>query len=577
MKSERESWAKVLSDTKTNRPSEPVAGAQSVWKSLSVLQIISDSEKPYSFVELQKISALPKGTLHRILQALTEFQLVRIDESNNSYHLGSKLFEMAHKVWNRFDLRGSADPELARLVSISNETAQLVAFDGVKPLIIGEKKIDDVIQINLSIGRGLSLHGSAAGKVILAHLDQMELNKLIGDDNLESLTRNTINSISELKSQLNLVKARGYAISEEEDFEGVSSVAAPIIDSNGKPLGAISIIASTHRLPVDVLHNFGREVIESARRTSGNIGENYMSITKIIRPSVDVTEGVTCVLPEKAFLGESPHWNSEDGTIEWVDILEPSVHKFDIATKVDRKTMLSEIVGVTVPRKSGGNIAATQNGFRRIDIATGVITPLASVKNIDGCRFNDGKCDARGRFWAGTLSIDALPKKGALFRLDENHNVSRILDGLHIANGIGWNKEYTKMYLADSGERVIYAMDYDLENGTVSNKIVFIKFDSDDGTPDGLAIDEEGGLWVAIWDGWKVIRYDKNGVITRVINLPVPRPTSCTFGGTDMKTLYITSARIRLSAEALAQAPFSGSLFAIDVDIKGVESNSFGG
>lgn len=578
MKEEREAWGSVLGGAGSDSSSKgPVPGTQALWKGLSVLKIVAEASAPVRFSTLLELSGLPKGTLHRILQALMDFRFIRLDESDQTYRLGPHLFEMAHKVWDEFDLRGASEPELFRLQALSDETSRLAVMEGDGILIIDQKETLHPLRLGLGVGKRLSLHASAMGKAILAHLPPAQLDQILRKIDLARLTANTITSTEELSRHLDLTKARGYAISVEEQFDGINSVAAPILDHRGQPLGAISITGGAYRLSAEKLHSLGRDLIESARRISGNVGESLMSIAVHRRPVVTHASTWECSVSSQAFLGEGPHWNTAEQKLEWVDILEPAAHISVPEAGIDNKVQLPEIVGAMVPRKRGGHIAVTQYGFRAVDISSGKMTPIAAPEDMTGLRFNDGKCDAKGRFWAGTVALDASPNRGSLYCLEENGKLRKVLDGLHISNGIGWNADSTRMYLTDSGERTIYVFDYDLASGRLENQRVFARLNDDDGSPDGLAVDSEGGVWSAIWDGWRVVRFDADGVIDRVVDLPVPRPTSCAFGGPDLKTLYVTSARIRLSSSLLAEAPLSGSVFAIDAGIRGVPVATFAG
>jgi sugar lactone lactonase YvrE len=248
-----------------------------------------------------------------------------------------------------------------------------------------------------------------------------------------------------------------------------------------------------------------------------------------------------------------------------------------LASGRTRTTALPELVGAVVPRKRGGYVAATQSGFRGLDLQSGEMLALASPTDMAGRRFNDAKCDPLGRLWGGTLALDATPGKGALYRLDADRSLHEIARGFDICNGLGWNAEGTIFYLADSGARVIYAYDFDLEKGEIGNRREFARFEQEEGNPDGLAVDAEGGIWCAMWDGWEIRRYRPDGTLDRRVPVPVPRPTSCAFGGPDLSTLYITSARIRLSATQLATAPLSGSIFALPVSVPGVPVAAYAG
>jgi sugar lactone lactonase YvrE len=302
-----------------------------------------------------------------------------------------------------------------------------------------------------------------------------------------------------------------------------------------------------------------------------------MSIATTSMPMHAVEAQLECIVPSSAFLGEGPVWLEQANALLWVDILAPSVSLSNLGNRQTRTTKLGELVGAVVPRKRGGYVAAAQNGFRGLDIQTGETTEIASPADMTGCRFNDAKCDPAGRLWGGTLALDASPGKGVLYRLGTDGIVVAVERGFDICNGMGWSPDGRSFYLADSGARKIYVYDFDLASGTIGGRRIFAEFDAADGTPDGLAIDAAGCVWVAMWDGWAVRRYRPDGSLDRTVPVPVPRPTSCAFGGVDRKMLYITSARIRLSASQLAAAPMSGSIFALPVDDAGVPVAAYAG
>jgi sugar lactone lactonase YvrE len=216
--------------------------------------------------------------------------------------------------------------------------------------------------------------------------------------------------------------------------------------------------------------------------------------------------------------------------------------------------------------------------LKAVDLTTGKASTIASPEaGKPGNRFNDGKCDRRGRFWVGTLAIDATPGHGSLYRLDPDGRCQTMDTGFHISNGLGWSPDDRRFYFTDTGPKRIYVYDFDAESGAIENRRVFAQLPDNVGSPDGLAVDADGFVWSAHWDGWCVTRYDPEGKVDRVINLPVPRPTSCSFGGPDLSTLYITSARIRLSAQQLAEAPMSGSVFALQAGVRGLPETPFAG
>lgn len=554
-----------------------IPGAQALSKGLSLLTLIAEAPHPLPFGELSRYSGLPKSTLHRILQTLIDYRLVRVDDASQTYRLGTRLFEMAHRVWSDFDLRSAAEPELLRLRELAHETTQLGVLDGKEVLVIDQRDHVQAMRLANSVGLRVPAIATSMGKAIMAHRPPDELQRYLSSTTLKPLTPNSILAQHDVQRELDLIKARGYAVAVEEFSLGISGVAAPILDHRGESIGAVSISGPSFRLPVERLHALGRDVIEAARRISGNVGETFMSISSSVTPSHAADRHVECAVPSSAFLAEGPHWIKGSRSLLWVDILSPSVNLSNLATGGTRSTPLVELVGVVVPRSKGGFIAATQSGFRVLDLHSGELSPLATPMDMAGRRFNDGKCDAAGRLWAGTLAIDASPDQGALYRLDTDGALEEIENGFHICNGLGWSPDSRRFYLADSGRRQIYVYEYDLATGTLSNKLVFATFSDSEGMPDGLAIDAEGHIWCAMWDGWAIKRFAPDGRLDRTIGLPVPRPTSCSFGGQDMKTLYVTTARIRLSATQLAAAPLSGSILALQVEIAGAPVGEYGG
>lgn len=554
-----------------------IPGSQGLWKALNVMKIVSEAPGPLRFSDLQRLSGLPKPSLHRTLQVLCEFDMLRLNAPDQTYRLGAQLFEMAHAVWGNFDLRSSAEPELVRLRQLAHETVHLAVFDIDSALVIDQLDYSHPLQLTQRIGSRMPLHASALGKALLAHQSPAEIADHLKRQDFERLTSSTLAEQGALRRHLDLVKARGYAVSLQEQFEGVNAVAAPILNHQGRAIGAIGISGAAFRLTEDRLHGLAREVIESARRTSGNAGEAFMSITVTKRPAIPRAPSLKTFVPGDAFLGEAPLWQADEGRLTWLDILRPSLHSADASGNDQRTTELAEMTTSIAPRRSGGYICTTQSAFALVDPNSGRLEPFAETPiSMEGVRFNDGKCDSQGRYWAGTLSLDASPGGGTLFCLDTEQKVEVRDENLHICNGIDWSPDDRTMYLADSGKRVIYRYAFEAETGELGTRELFYEHDTG-GTLDGLVVDEEGFLWTAVWDGWRVLRLRPDGKVERTVDLPVPRPTSCTFGGESMKTLFITSARVRLAATQLAEAPESGSVFALETDVSGRPVHAYGG
>lgn len=294
-------------------------------------------------------------------------------------------------------------------------------------------------------------------------------------------------------------------------------------------------------------------------------------------PSGQTAHAPTCIFPVANRLGEGPHWLTAQRRLLWVDIQGPAIWTGDPETGETWHLPVEELIGVAVPCPDGPWIAALQSGFASVDPVTGRATPIAApASEPPGNRFNDGKCDTRGRFWAGTLAIDDTPGRAALYRLDPDGGLHVMEPDVDLCNGLGWSPDDRRFYFTDSLRRTIYVYDFDAPSGTIENRRVFARLGDGDGLPDGLAVDAEGFVWSAHWDGWRITRYDPEGAIERVVEMPVPRPTSCAFGGADLDQLFVTSARVGLSAETLARAPLSGGVFRLEAGVRGLPEACYG-
>ncbi len=284
-------------------------------------------------------------------------------------------------------------------------------------------------------------------------------------------------------------------------------------------------------------------------------------------------------LDAKALLGEGPWWNTRTQQLYWVDIEGNAFHVFDPTTGHDRKIDVGQMIGCCVGRKSGGVVLALQNGFYALNLETEKLTPLVDPEShLPENRFNDGKCDSRGRLWAGTTRVQHDEQAGFLYRLDADLTVNRKLDDVWISNGLAWSLDDKTMYYIDSPTSEIVAFDFDARSGELANERLVIEIPEGGGSPDGMTIDEEGMLWVALWDGWRVIRVNPElGEIIDEVRLPVARPTSCVFGGASLDDLYITTASTRMPAEELAKQPLAGGIFRCKPGVRGLPAHEFAG
>jgi sugar lactone lactonase YvrE len=287
---------------------------------------------------------------------------------------------------------------------------------------------------------------------------------------------------------------------------------------------------------------------------------------------------IECVSQHRSLLGESPVWSVAEQALYFVDIHRPAIHRFSPASGELSTWAMSENVGSIGLRAGGGLVAALRRNFAVVDTADGAVVALQTpLFDAGDQRFNDGRCDRGGRFWAGTVQEKRVPGLAALYRLGADGRGEKMLDGLTVSNGISWSPDDRTMYVADSWERSIYAFDFDLAQGRIANRRVFAQFPDKVGIPDGATVDTAGCYWVTHFDGGRISRYTPRGELDRVIDFPGPRPTSCAFGGADLKTLYVTSASFNLTPEQLAAAPLSGCLFALDVGAQGLPEPTFAG
>lgn len=286
------------------------------------------------------------------------------------------------------------------------------------------------------------------------------------------------------------------------------------------------------------------------------------------------------LLDTKSILGEGPLWDLEDQCLWWINIEAGQVHRFDPASGKNDTYEIGQRVGTVVRRQSGGLVLALVDGLatydpesRKLDI---LCDPEADKPNN---RFNDGKCDPQGRFWAGTLNFtDEDQPDGALYCLHTDGTIVKHFDGVRVSNGIVWTSDSQTMYYIDSPTRCIDAFDFNAATGEISNRRTAVKFTEAQGYPDGMTIDSEDMIWVAQWAGWGVSRFNpQTGELLEKIDVPSAQVTACAFGGPELEDLYITTARRGIEGEALDKQPHAGGLFVARPGVKGVPSYRYQG
>ncbi len=284
-----------------------------------------------------------------------------------------------------------------------------------------------------------------------------------------------------------------------------------------------------------------------------------------------------CIARCDNILGEGPRWDARRGRLYWLDIKGKRLHWLEPSGGGQAVLDLPARASALAPRGDGSLVMATDQGVAVLDPDSGRFDLRLELEpERPGNRTNDGGIDMAGRFWISTMDDAEAVDSGALYRLDADWSCHPVRDGMGIPNTICVSPAGDTLYVGDSKEQTIYAWDLDA-TGVLSGQREFADTRGTDASPDGSAVDAEGGLWNAQWGGWRVVRYLPDGTVGEIIPLPVEQPTSCAFGGKDLDTLYITSARVGLSEEALAEQPLAGSLFAIRTGVKGLSLPEFAG
>lgn len=299
--------------------------------------------------------------------------------------------------------------------------------------------------------------------------------------------------------------------------------------------------------------------------------------------SVSVLAKNTCVTT-----GEGPFWEESTKSLLYVDILAGDVHRWNTTTNSDSKIHLDDDVSFIIPKFRGdGYVIGLGKSLAFLDWESGTTEKIVGVEEGTRNRFNDAKCDASGRLWAGTMGLETEPAKpepqmGSLYSLDKNRALKKHLDKIDISNGLAWSLDNKIMYYIDSLPRKVYAFDFDLEAGTITNQRTAVDFNvspvAELGFPDGMCSDVEGKLWVACYSAGKVVRFDpETGKQLQTVNFPAKRITSCCFGGPNYDELYVTCAKTGLSEEEfLTKQPLAGSVFKVTgLGVRGSQAPSF--
>lgn len=529
---------------------QEVPGAQALVRGLDVLLAIGMASEPMRFAELQRAVDIPKGSLHRLLAALQSRRLIRIDPHTKRYTSGGRVFDLARRTLDQSSIIRAAKPELSRLARNLRRACCLYINDGEEVFVLDFEDPDASEARVIRVWPRLPTASCAAGIAIMAWLEK-DARK------------------GALETGIGQARALGYAITGPA-FPGV---AAPILDGGGYPVAAICCAFDPETETAETLHEFGRILREAAQRASGNVG--CAAQTQIAERPKKVTRAVRTLDTGRDFMGENPVWCAQTGRLWWLDILAPALRCRDVATGETQRFLLNELTGGLALTTSGRLLLAGRKGLNLFDPQSGSETLLFDPEdNRPDHRFNSASMDQAGNLWSGTMPLDSASSKGSLYRIKPDLSVEVMLPEIMLPKNPAFSRDGTRLYLSDGelGQLCVYDIS---PEGSLSNKRVLVQGTPETGTPNGIAVDVEGCIWVAMMGGWSVNRYDRTGKLLQQVALPVPMPTALCFGGANLDRLFVTSTYLRVPVGYSSVAPQSGNLLEIDAGVTGPQTPKF--
>jgi L-arabinonolactonase len=287
---------------------------------------------------------------------------------------------------------------------------------------------------------------------------------------------------------------------------------------------------------------------------------------------------IECIYDAKAELGEGPLWDPVAQVLWWVDIKKRLIYRTAPGDGRTETWQAPADLGCLAVRAGGGLVITMANGFHFFDPATGRFDAITDPEpDLSENRFNDGKPDRQGRFWAGTMHDAATKPSAALYRLDADLTCHRMIEGIHVSNGLAWSPDSRTMYYADSVAAKVWAWDFEPETGEIDRQRIFIDTAATGGVPDGATVDQDGCYWLTLPRTGRITRYDPDGHEMQTIMMPTDLPTCVMFGGPNLDTLFVTTAIFGRSAKELAGQKHPGGLFALNAGVKGLPEAHFRG
>jgi DNA-binding IclR family transcriptional regulator/sugar lactone lactonase YvrE len=540
-----------------------VRGTRLVGKALNLIDLIAAAPGEHRAQSLAEELGLPRSTVYRIINTLQQRGLVRVEASGQGYFPGFRFLEYAQAVWPIPDLPMLAMTELRWLHELSGETVYFAAPGGTNMIII--QKIVSLYPISTGapLGSLRPLHCSGMGKAYLAALAPAEREALVGRMSLERVTERTITDPAQLRAQIDVFRLRGYAIDDEEFMEGVRCVSAAVPGDGDVPLGAFTVSGPCYRMTLERAHQLGPEVATAARR----LGEAVWRQGGV-RPRARPDGGqVPLAADSRSFLGKSPSWDAATGSLLWLDALAPAIMRSglgepaapaqpEVMARFSAPAMALTAIG------AGRWFVATEKGAITVDRAAR-LTALNPALPLDLLARLTCACHGPdGQIWFGTGESSAAQAGPGLYRLAGGEpRLEAELPAAPTDLVIDAAGRHLYAVLRDSGEIVRFRIGAD---GGCAGQETVTRIYSIHGRPMALALEEPDQLWVALWDGWSLARLRRDGSDMRLLSLPVPRPTGLTFGGRGGDQLYVTSGRIGLTPQQIAEATQSGGVFVLD-------------
>ena len=520
-------------------PAKAAEGTASLDKALDVLDAVGSSASGLAQAELATRLTLPRTTLYRLLGTLVARGLLRRDPLRRVYCLGFRCFEYARTTYAMPDLVAAAGAELRALRDMTGETTYLATLDGLE--VISLERCDGAHsqRSNSAIGQRKPLHCTSQGKAILSALPPEQRDAMVKDLHLTAATPRSITDRRRLQAELRLSATRGWSIDDEEIALGVRCCGAAIVAADGSVRGAISVAGPAFRLTMERIELLGPEVAEAARRIGAQLSASH----------TPAGAGDVVVVPgEWAFNGAAPCWSGAAAALVWADTLAPAIHRAtpaadSVIAQLDQpiQALLAHARGAAVLSAEGWRLVGPSGELQAL--------PGLPQRRVSAVCVGPGAtfwaCIADGDRWrVAELSPDGSPRGG--WRLPEP------------ATALAWDAPGATLHMAAAASGTLYSA----RVGSSSlRRLATVPKGS--GALAGLAVDQHGGVWSALRNGWSVVRFEADGSLDRVIALPVPCPTDLGFGGSEADTLFVTSARDAVTREALDAAPLSGRLFAV--------------